>query len=633
LWLAGTEIDWGSYYGEEKRRRIALPTYPFERQSFWIEPGRNTELVLRHEERSANKKRDIADWFYEPVWSEAPLPKIPEGEMAAEKAGHWLVFVDGCGLGIQVVAALKRVTNQLTTVEAGSGFGQTGSDEYVINPAEADDYRRLMHELRQSGVKVAHIVHLWNVTRDSKAQLDELQAKGFYSLLWLAKALGLDRSNNAIQLDIVADHLYAVESNEEFCPVKATLLGPCRVIPQEYPHVSTRIIDMTLATGQETEQQVVENLLQEITATGCSDVTVSYRLARRLVQSFSRRILQQIPPEKEVLRQGGVYLITGGMGGVGLALAEKLAGGFGAHVVITGRKTLPPESEWGAWLSTHEEFDTVSARIRKLQALKEKGADVMAVTADVSDEVRMRELVEDIQKRFGRLDGVLHAAGITEEQSQRLIQDVTKDDCEQHFQPKVQGTLVLERVLEGKGVDFCLLFSSLSATLGGPLLSAYGGANAFLDSFAVQKGKSNRGTRWLAVNWDTWKGEEEEALNLRYKGLSAKVAESIAKCRSGSIYSDVMTTGEGWEAVRRVLGWMGSGHIVASTAELQIRLDHLIYRKALREKKVTRARKSTQGTSYYARPHCRRTTSRPTTRPKTGWLEFFRTCWESRKLD
>src|ERR1022692_235387 len=601
LWLAGAEIDWATYYRQEKRRRIPLPTYPFERHRFWIEPGQPLQKTGR-EEASSGKKPDVADWFYEPVWGEMPLRKPLDGAKGGDKTAHWLVFLDECGIGIRLVERLKQFTKNITTIKAGAQFSKAAEGEYVIHPAELPDYKEVVKELRSSGARLEHVVHLWNVTGKGEATFEDLQQKGFHSLLSVAKALDESRITSPIQFDIVTDQLYAVDAGENLCPGKATLLGPCKVIPQEFPRVTSRIIDVVLPEmdGQEAEQ-LVGNLFEEIT-TECADVEVSFRGRRRLVQSFQPIRLEEVAPEKEILRQGGVYLIPGGLGGVGLALAEMLARRFAAKVVLTGRKSLPQKEQWTEWLAAHGEQNEVSAKIRKVQALEEKGAEVMVVSADVADEERMREVLGLIEERFGALHGVFHAAGITDEQSQRVIQEVTAQDCELHFHPKVHGTLVLEQLLQGRDVDFCLLFSSLSATLGGPLLSTYAAANAFLDSFATHKGKAIGSTRWIAVNWDTWKVEESEALELRYKGLNATMAESIAKCRSGSIYADVMTAGEGTEALCRVLSSSKAGYLVTSTAELQTRLDHLIYRRHLRKKETGNKLKASSS-SYYARPH------------------------------
>src|SRR6202451_4535823 len=580
LWLAGTEIDWGSYYGEEKRRRIALPTYPFERQSFWIETART-----RRKELKSGRKPEIADWFYEPIWLEAQLAKTARRNAIPTKA-HWLVFVDCCGIGSGLGGELKAVTKNITTVKVGPGFSKTGPNEYVIQPGELAHYKALIRELKESGAKLEHIVHLWSVTADGEQGFDELQKTGFYSLQFLAKALGENRITGALRLDIVSNHLYAVQAAEELCPEKATILGPCRVIPQEYPNITTRVIDIVeaqVSSGQ--QEQLLTNLLEEVTSDGF-DVTVSYRGDRRLVQSFSALRLEEESEKEEVLRPGGVYLITGGLGAVGLVLAQMLTSRFGAKVVLTGRRAFPAKEEWGEWLAGHEPSDKVSAKIRCLQAMEQEGGEVMVVGGDVADEASMRKVFAAIDEHYGVLHGVLHAAGVPEADSQKVIQEITTAQSECHFHAKVHGTRVLARLLEERQIDFCMLFSSISVPLGGITLSAYAAGNAFLDTFAQHKNQAG-GTRWVAVNWDTWKvGQQVE--EQKYKGLETTLADFV------------MFPQEGAEAFRRIVSSTRASQVVNSTADLKSRLDQWIYRRHLREKKTA---KRGGDSSHYARPN------------------------------
>src|ERR1022692_4722396 len=568
-------------------KKSLLPTDPLEHQ------GSSIEIThAKKKQSSANKKSDIADWFYASVWSEVTLSKLPISPDPDNKSSHWLVFLDSCGIGAHLVERLKAVKHDVTTVHAGAEFAKTAPGRYVINPANPSHYKMVVRGLRDSGTAIEHIVHLWSVTGEAEQSFDELQKTGFYSLLSVAKALGENRITGALKLDIVANQLYAADAAEDLSPGKATLLGPCRIIPQEYPNVTCRSIDVLLRAQHPADQELLlNNLFSEITS-DCLDVAICYRNGRRLVQSFSPVRLEEVAPDKEVLRQGGVYLITGGLGIVGFVLAEMMAQNFGAKVVLTTRQAFPPKLEWQQWLASHDERDDVSAKIRRIQVIEEKGGHVIVLTADVADEIGMREVFATIDDRFGTLNGVVHAAGLTASRAHRVIQEISLKDCEEHFKAKVHGTMVLERLLRERDVDFCLLFSSISVILGGITLSAYAAGNAFLDSFADQRNKA-AGTRWIAVNWDTWKAQKDKnkekgSRDQKYKGLETTIADFV------------MWPQEGAEAFRRVLGSTTANYLLNSTADLQSRLDQWIYRKDLREKKVAKRRGAP---SYYSRPN------------------------------
>jgi NAD(P)-dependent dehydrogenase (short-subunit alcohol dehydrogenase family)/acyl carrier protein len=171
---------------------------------------------------------------------------------------------------------------------------------------------------------------------------------------------------------------------------------------------------------------------------------------------------------------------------------------------------VPAREEWDAWLAAHGDGDQTSRRIRRLRAIEERGGEVLALAADVADLGQMQSALEQSLARFGRIDGVIHAAGATTVDAFRPIAEMTPSEAERHWRPKLRGVRVLEAVLEGREPDFCMLFSSLSAALGGLHYGAYPAANIFLDAVAHQRALAGRG-RWISVNWDGWRTDESSA--------------------------------------------------------------------------------------------------------------------------
>src|SRR5262249_39567460 len=156
--------------------------------------------------------------------------------------------------------------------------------------------------------------------------------------------------------------------------------------------------------------------------------------------------------------KNGVYLITGGLGDVGMLLAEYLARTVQAKLVLAGRTALPDREKWDEWLADPEAQADVREKIRKVKALEQMGAEVLVVSADVANADHMRSVMDQVNQRFGQLHGVLHAAGVTSGPS--LYKPLTvmgPTESEAQFQPKVYGVYVLDEVLQGKDVDFCLL--------------------------------------------------------------------------------------------------------------------------------------------------------------------------------
>jgi acyl transferase domain-containing protein len=561
LWLAGARPDWKSFYRGEARRRLPLPTYAFERKRYWVEPGTAGPLTAPP---AKGKKADLAEWFYLPAWKPSLLPVE---EPSSEGDLGWIAFVDDGSLCRRVLERL-RSGERVIAVRAGGSFERIAPDEYVIDPLEAGDYDRLLGALLASGGLPRKISHLWSAAplsaRDEE-RFDRAQASGFFSLLFLAQALGRRNVIDSLRLCVVSSGAVQVSGTEVLHPERGTLAGPCRVIPQELLNVTCRAIDVELPeSGSWREERLAERLAIELSQER-SDLTVAYRREERWVQALDPVRLEGAPGRKPRVREEGVYLITGGLGGVGLILAQHLARKFRAKLALIGRSGLPPRERWPALLASPPEGDPQARRIRKILDLEESGAEILVLAADVADEAQMRAAVAHVHERFGALHGVVHAAGIADERAFRTLEETSPAECAGQFRPKVAGVQVLERVLRDQEPDFVLLFSSLSAVLGGLGFAAYAAANAFMDLFAQRCERDSR-VPWISVDWDSWPSHEEQ-----YAVLGGTVAEFT------------MTREEGAEAFERVLSGAVGSRIVHSTGDLQARIDQWVKLEASRE--------------------------------------------------
>jgi acyl transferase domain-containing protein/aryl carrier-like protein len=491
LWLAGRQLDWAAFSSGRRQRRIPLPTYPFERKRYWIEPGA-VDISVEPYQLRLNKRADVAQWFYAPLWKQTPVPSSAWG------TSRWLVFIDEAGLGAQLAKRLEQAQQELFTVRAGEQFERLSETAFTINPKRAEDYHLLLKELAAAKKTPARIAHLWSVTPEGKFraafETDERSLDlGFYSLLFLAQALG--GSTKQVHIDVLSSNMQSIAGEKELCPEKATVLGPCKVIPQEYSNITCRSIDVVLPQAT---NRLVGQLMAELTQP--LPETVAYRNDARWVQFLEPLTLQAQDGPPMQLRDGGVYLITGGLGGIALELAVYLAHAVRAKLILLGRSEMLPKEQWQEWLTTHDAGDAVSTRIKKLQAVEEHGGEALILRGDVTDRKRMQEVVAQIYQRFGVLNGVVHAAGIG---SGGLMQLKTAEQAAAVLAPKVQGLRALEFALKDVDLDFFLLCSSLSSVLGSVGQVDYCAANFFLDSFARYDSlKTGRST--VSINWDAW---------------------------------------------------------------------------------------------------------------------------------
>lgn len=569
LWVLGVPLDWTGFHAHEKRSRIPLPTYPFERERYWLDmlqpPAPASKVPVAG-------KREIGQWFYTASWKRA----LPAKAAVDVSASRWLVFCDSRGMGARMIERLKDMGCDATAVTRGSRFSKSSEHSFTIDAGNRSDYDALLKDLRSAGRTPDFVIHLWGVSAHTDEPLDDLQTRGFYSLLFLAQSLDSTGDGSPVELGVIADSIQEVLDGDSICPGKAAVLGITRVIPQEYPRITCRTIDPGSLQGSALDRdRTIDLLLAEFTCERFASA-VAYRGNRRWIQTFEPMSLDAPPQAPSLLRTNGVYLITGGLGNIGLTLAEYLARTVQAKLVLVGRSAFPEPAEWDHWIATHGAGDAVSRRIQRLRALEELGAEVMTASAEVSDVDRLKEVVKQARTRFGVINGVVHGAGYTTgHDSFCAIEEAGRETSERHFQPKIHGLLALENALDGPKPDFYLLLSSLSAVLGGLGFAAYASANAFMDALSLKRNQEG-GAPWISVNWDGWDFSE------------------------GATSSDYVLPREGMEAFHRIFHSSPRQPVVVSTQDLESRFEKWINLTSVRETPQTSGEPAPE--SRHARP-------------------------------
>ncbi|MHC5613930.1 MAG: SDR family oxidoreductase [Nostoc sp.] len=538
-------------------------------------PTAFTVLLQREDvQLSPDKRPDLADWFYIPSWKRSmpPQPFIPA--IGKNQSGYWLIFVDECGLSEKMVQQLALAGQNVVTVKIGQQFERESECRYTINPQQRNDYDTLFKELRKLNKIPNKIVHLWNVTPEIEPESEielhqKIEALAFYSLLFLAQAIGEHNPADSFQVTVISNNMQAVTGAEVLCPEKALVLGACQVIPLEYLNISCRSIDIVVPKSESRQQQqLIEQLLAELMSQPSNQI-IAYRGLHCWVQDFEPVRLDATVAENPQLRERGVYLITGGLGGVGLTLAEYLAQSVKAKLVLLGRSPFPEPDEWETWLSTHDQQDHISSKIRKLQSLEALGSEVMTISADVADFEQMSVAIEKVNQRYGQINGVIHTAAIL---GGGMIQLKTKEDAASALAPKVQGTRVLEALFKETKLDFFVLCSSMSSFIGSSGMVDYTAENAFLDSFAHYSA-SKHGTFIKSINWDRWNS----------LGMAVPV-EARHKEITGEELRGGMTSFEGIEAFKRILCSSTVPQVIVSTQDFSSLMKPKESAKSLEEK-------------------------------------------------
>jgi NAD(P)-dependent dehydrogenase (short-subunit alcohol dehydrogenase family)/acyl carrier protein len=387
-------------------------------------------------------------------------------------------------------------------------------------------------------------------------------------------------------IDVVTNNIHNVIGEEVLCPSKAMVLALCKVIPQEFTNIKCRNIDITFPAPRNKKEEILINQIMAELTIKASGQCVAYRGRHRWLQTYEAVESDKSPEETPgILRNGGVYLITGGIGGIGLVLSEYLARTVRAKLILTRRSAFPAKNEWNQWLETHDKNDSISLIIRKVRTLEDLGAEVFVCRADAANLKQMQQVISETYERFGKLHGVVHAAGILPGKTfqAQTIQNVDQEACRQQFHPKVNGLIVLEKVLQGRKCDFCLLTSSVSSVLGGLGLASYSAGNIFMDAFA-QKYHQINAVPWISVNLDAWQFENKAG---RHSGLGASLAELAIRPE------------EGKEVFRRILSMAYMPQLVISTGKLQNRIEQWIALESLPD---TKSSKKRELSSKHVRP-------------------------------
>ena len=543
VWESGYNLHWERLPGwcADRPRKIALPTYPFERDRYWVEKTHGIGTAERQTNSStqrgpAEKRSDVGSWFYLPTWQRTPsvtqaLRRDPEAVTT------WLVLEDTRGDERSFGKLLRE------------HLEQNGKRVMLLPTSHAsrDDLESFWKEHRDAiaGTKIG-LICCWT--------LRGVEIELYPKLLVLLQTAQIERVRFA-QAEFLLDELVEVSGENVEETQRAVAEGLVRILPAEFAGVPVRIIDpgaLSFASDYgRSISAVLDSVAKEIATVPVRGQVVAYRNRRRWQQVWQPVRLES--PAVSKLRIGGTYVITGGIGGIGYVVARHLLGKYNAKVALLGRTVLPIRDRWEDWLSEHGPNDPVSRRIQRAKELADLGGELLLLSADVADQTAMEKSWATIEQRFGAVHGVIHAAGLhigarIAAQSLEAVQEV--------FSPKVDGSQVLAQLLAGRELDFLLFCSSIDAVVPIAGTSAYSAANAFQDRYAVWC-RQRLGLPAISVNFDAW----------QEVGMAAEMATSAEfEPVKAARLRLAMTPEEGIDVVERALAW-GEPQVLVSTVD------------------------------------------------------------------
>jgi len=456
-------------------------------------------LEARRVERSlllGEESSGPAQWVYELAWPPAPSP-LEASDAASGEPGSWLLLADGGDVAAGVAARLNARRQSCVRVARGDAYARTAPDRFVVNPSRPEDYRRLLEELAASDLPplrgVAHFGSL-DVAVPGKsttsAMILEQQLIGCGGALHLAQAIALARGRAHPRLWLFTRGAQAVGTQGADClnAAQATVWGLARTIAVEHPELRCTRVDLSAVGGDE---DAAEICFRELWSPDGED-QVAYRDGTRHVARLKPRLLEPARTGLPVSADGN-YLITGGLGALGLRVAQWLVAKGARHLVLTGRRGVTSEEQR-----------------RELAALESAGARVTVVEADVAQPRDMARLWRTLESTPAALRGVVHAAGVLDDGA---LHQLTWERFGPVMAPKVAGAWNLHLATVNTPLDFFVSFSSVASVMGSPGQGNYAAANAFLDALAHVR--TGQGLPALSVNWGAWGGSGMAAARSR----------------------------------------------------------------------------------------------------------------------
>lgn len=441
--------------------------------------------------QSAHRKDDVESWLYDLTWQPQALPAA-----APQQPRSWLIFADRGGVGQRLRAALTERGDTCTSVAYGSGEQGVAGAEFTLDPADATAFNALLGTLKTTAQPLTGgIVYLWgldatateNITAATLAADHALYCGG---LLQMAQSLATAGLLALPRVWIMTRGAQTIADQRSARNIgQASLWGLGRVIAREHPELNCALIDLDSQPGAELSEAAL--LVDELHGTS-AESQVALCQGRRYVARLTRRSGDAVQLKALEWRADGSYLITGGLGGLGLAVARWMAEQGARRLILTGRTALPPRAMW----RQHQDDSRIAA-IRELEAL---GVSVHVAAVDVTDEQALSAFLQTYHgEGWPPIRGVVHAAGVLDD---RLLLQMSHEALMRVLRPKVVGSWLLHQLLRDAPLDFFVTFSSIAALLGSVGQSNYAAGNAFMDALAHYRRAS--GLPAHSINWGPW---------------------------------------------------------------------------------------------------------------------------------
>ncbi|MGD2089536.1 MAG: SDR family NAD(P)-dependent oxidoreductase, partial [Candidatus Aminicenantes bacterium] len=460
--------------------------------------------ILKEIDLRLENNHTLPAWFYRKTWR----AKKPVTIHKQALSGQYLVFLDPMGLGTCLIEELQRLNQPCVSVEMGAKFTKLSENHFCIDPQCPQHYRQLLNSLSKSNFQVNQVLHLWTYDQftasiDNREDLEQSQYRGVYSLLYLSKALMQENTQqHPVRLYVISNYSQPIPPYNKIAYEKSTVIGLIKTIPREIPWLSPFHVDLTNDKTTVNAARIVGEI--QIVD---KDDEVAYRNGKRLVARLEKIDLRQEENRGIPIKHGGMYLVSGGLGGIGVEIARYLLKHYQLRLLLIGRTGLPGIST----PSTSKENNPVTReKIKAYRTLEKIGGEIMYEAVDILDSDRLKQVVNRAKSLWKcPLDGIIHLAGSLQEGS---LAEESHASFVDKICTKVFGTWSLAQLLQHQPGTLFISFSSVNSYFGGAMTGAYTASNCFLDCFSFYQ-RYKRSLRSYCFNWSKW---DNVGMNLSY---------------------------------------------------------------------------------------------------------------------
>ena len=476
LYADGCDLDWASVMS--RGQFVPLPSYPWQKKRFWVEGAspHHQWSQTRTQARAIEVPLVNRDDVFELSWEE----EAPSTSVMPRPGSRWLVLSNDSTVTARLSAVAER---RDIVIECAPIHGEDADDGLRRALNNGPDCVVAVMPTRQTPLDTA-----WT-------EVERLVVESSQKLLEVIKAIA-SRPRPA-RLWVVTNDAQAVEPGGlSTDPIGSAIWGLLRVAWEEYPEIAGGSIDVTDLDASVAEI-IVENLLLE---------TPPRQIAIRVGRTLVPRLKRSASPANGALtlRPDAAYLITGGLGGVGLAIATRLVERGARHLVLAGRHGLPPRERW----SQLEPESEIGRRTQGVEALERNGAHIRVVALDVSHQDWVTRTLQALEAEGPAIRGVVHAAAISHD---RLIERTSVDELTDVIRSKAGGAWNLQQYFCGRHLDFLVGCSSVAVLFGQAGQASYATANAFLDGLLQRL--AGVGQTAISIDWGGWRGVGLAALS------------------------------------------------------------------------------------------------------------------------